>query len=475
MSKIFRFGIVAVVAATLAVPSIASADQSEPYVYVAQGEPKGSFEQIGHSPLNDRGMNAALAVHGDYAYVGIRTDAKANNANGAGVLVVDISKPEAPEVVHEIGPPNQGNEGETSREMRVLHDEELLIVMNLGSNCSYLIHACSPRAVQDNYRFYDISGKNAAEPKLVAEYKPSENPHEFYIWEDPRRDRTLMFQSTPSANTGILVTDITDAAKGKFKEIATMPNFVSDGYVHSMMISNDGKRAYIAYNSGGFFVVDTSEIAAGKAKPKFKAIGNPEKDRADWDGPSHSSIKLYGSDYVLNADEVYGDLLRALGSGGCPWGWVRMIDVSNEAKPKIKAEYKLPQNEQDFCSTDAPRPSSSYASHNPTITPNLAILSWHAGGLQAIDISNPAKPTQAAEWKPDPLPAVLQEDPALSAGQDKVVVWSFPIIQDGLIYVVDIRNGLYILKYKGPYEKEISSVDFLEGNSNQGDATRWDN
>jgi hypothetical protein len=254
-----------------------------------------------------------------------------------------------------------------------------------------------------------------------------------------------------------------------------MPNFVSDGYVHSMMISNDGKRAYIAYNSGGFFVVDSSEIAAGKPKPEFKAIGNPEKDRADWDGPSHSSIKLYGSDYVLNADEVYGDLLKALGSGGCPWGWVRMIDVSNEAKPKIKAEYKLPQNEQDFCTTDAPRPSSSYASHNPTLTPNLAILSWHAGGLQAIDISNPAKPTQAAEWVPEPLPFVLQEDPALSAGQDKVVVWSFPIIQDGLIYVVDVRNGLYILKYKGPHQSEISSVDFLEGNSNQGDATRWDN
>ncbi len=70
------------------------------------------------------------------------------------------------------------------------------------------------------------------------------------------------------------------------------------------------------------------------------------------------------------------------------------------------------------------------------------------------------------------------EDPRLS-GDDvnagdrtdqKVVMWSYPVIQDGLIYTVDLRNGLYILKYNGPYSHEVDSVGFLEGNSNQGDA-----
>ncbi len=49
-------------------------------------------------------------------------------------------------------------------------------------------------------------------------------------------------------------------------------------------------------------------------------------------------------------------------------------------------------------------------------------------------------------------------------------MWSYPVIEDGLIYVVDLRNGLYILKYNGPYEQEVADVKFLEGNSNQGDA-----
>ena len=51
-------------------------------------------------------------------------------------------------------------------------------------------------------------------------------------------------------------------------------------------------------------------------------------------------------------------------------------------------------------------------------------------------------------------------------------MWSFPIIRDGLIYVVDIRNGLYILRYTGPHDGEVDRVGFLEGNSNLGDAPR---
>ena len=41
-------------------------------------------------------------------------------------------------------------------------------------------------------------------------------------------------------------------------------------------------------------------------------------------------------------------------------------------------------------------------------------------------------------------------------------MWSYPVIQDGLIYTVDLRNGLYILKYNGPYEQEVDN-DQLPG------------
>jgi hypothetical protein len=59
-------------------------------------------------------------------------------------------------------------------------------------------------------------------------------------------------------------------------------------------------------------------------------------------------------------------------------------------------------------------------------------------------------------------------------GTSKVVMWSFPIVEDGLIYVIDLRNGLYVLRYTGPRAGEVAGLSFLEGNSNLGDAVRLD-
>ena len=41
-----------------------------------------------------------------------------------------------------------------------------------------------------------------------------------------------------------------------------------------------------------------------------------------------------------------------------------------------------------------------------------------------------------------------------------------PIIYKGLIYVVDIRNGLYVLRYTGTGAKTVRDIEFLEGSSN---------
>ena len=79
---------------------------------------------------------------------------------------------------------------------------------------------------------------------------------------------------------------------------------------------------------------------------------------------------------------------------------------------------------------------------------------------------------------PDPPASIANEDPALTQGSasrnNKTAFWSYPIIKDGLIYVIDIRNGLYIFKYKGPHADEVEEIEFLEGNSNLGDAFELD-
>jgi hypothetical protein len=102
----------------------------------------------------------------------------------------------------------------------------------------------------------------------------------------------------------------------------------------------------------------------------------------------------------------------------------------------------------------------------------VALVAWHSGGLQAVDIARPDRPRQAGWWSPEPLDGVATEDPALAGGPNKVVVWSYPVVRRGLIYVVDIQNGLYVLRYRGRHAADVRAVRFLEGNSNLGDAVR---
>ena len=439
-----------------------------------EADTPGSFTQVGHEPLMGRGMNAAIAVHKRYVYVGSRTDGKNNNANHAGVFVVDAQDPAHPKIVNEMGPPYEGNPQESSRELRVWRSQNVLVVLhtNCGGNGA---HQCQTPS-RSAFRFYDISGDNAANPQLL--YQNTLDTHEFYIWEDPKNpERALLFAA--SAGSRFQIYDISPVLNKQapvvlFDGVHGFGNSNGSG-IHSFSVSNDGRKAYFALLTRGFGISDVSAFTDTDPATNSYRLITPAANRVSWPGPgAHSAVKLWNKNWVYVSDEVYG---KVTGTGhGCPWGWARFIDVADETRPVVRSEFRLPENQPLACTTFDP-PRTSYSAHNPTLTPSIAFSTWHSGGFQAMDITNPASPTQLAEFKPTPLPMVSVEDPRLSSDGDlpgrtdnKVVMWSYPVIQDGLIYTVDLRNGLYILKYNGPYQQEVDNITFLEGNSNQGDA-----
>src|SRR3954449_3452630 len=65
----------------------------------------GHFDLVGHDPLLYRGMNAAIAVKGDYVYVGSRTD---GSPPDSGVQIVNVHDPASPQVVGMITLPDEG-------------------------------------------------------------------------------------------------------------------------------------------------------------------------------------------------------------------------------------------------------------------------------------------------------------------------------------------------------------------------------
>jgi hypothetical protein len=379
-----------------------------------------------------------------------------------------------------MGPPRTANPGESSRELRVWESQDIQMVLH--TNCGgAAAHLCTPPS-QNGWRFFDISGDNATDPQLIAELGPAHNTHEFFLWEDPSDpERAFIIAGTAgSGSTAFSVWDLAPLLDGdppprihaSTHGYSAVPGIPTGG-LHSLSVTNDGRHAFYALLTGGFAVVDVSDFTAGVEDPELRLI-TENASRPVWPGPgTHSAVKLYGRDWVYVSDEVYGT--QTGGAHGCPWGWARMIDISDPVAPTIEGEFRITENWPWLCPQTEPRPRTSYSAHNPTQTPHMVLTTWHSGGLQLINVEDPRTPFQQAEYFPEPLEQVHTEDPRLSSDPDtgqneKVVMWSYPIIKDGLVYVVDLRNGLYILEYEGHLEDEINQITFLEGNSNLGDA-----
>ena len=163
---------------------------------VAHGK-RGSIRQVGHEPLEGRGMNAALAIHEDYAYVGSRTDGGHGEPFG-GIMVVDIEDPDDPELR---GEPIDPKPGESTRELRVWSSQEVLIVLNTNCGAGPTLHHCTIDSIS-NIRFYDISGRNAKHPRLLNEFKVE--THEFFLWQDPKNpERALIFAGNAGSTCGV--------------------------------------------------------------------------------------------------------------------------------------------------------------------------------------------------------------------------------------------------------------------------------
>ncbi|CAN5773610.1 hypothetical protein BH11MYX3_BH11MYX3_01390 [soil metagenome] len=413
--------------------------------------PSPSFELVGRSDLGARGMSSALAVAGDTVYIGSRNDKR-------GVAVVDITDPSAPQV---LGEPIAPITGLSSRELRAVPDLDLLVVMNL--QCTPDLHGCSGAAPQEFLAFYDIHDRHA--PVLLSMYPIAtgtfmpRSPHEMYLQREGARVR--VFVTTPPASPSLEIIDATDprvpvrVAAWDPRQAGLSTHAGGDDILHSVSLSADGTVAYLSHQQSGLLLANISAL------PAITLI-TPPAAAVHWDpitsmGP-HSTVEVPGRDLVVVTEEIYPQPF----GGGCPWGPLRMVDTTNPAAPLVVGVLRLPENEGSYCST--PHERVAFTAHNATVTHDLALVTWYAGGLQAVDISDPTRPTAIAELRPEPLTTVAVEDPGL--GGAPVEMWSYPVIQNGLVYVVDVRNGLYVLRYHGPWSDEVVAESFLEGNSN---------
>jgi len=230
-------------------------------------------------------------------------------------------------------------------------------------------------------------------------------------------------------------------------------------------VTIQGNSAYLSYNQAGLIILDVRD----NRNPKFVSRvdylipgadpTNPDQDackkaaggRDAACGNTHAAKRIPGRNLLLVTDEYFT----------CPYGHVRIFDISDEAHPKIISHFLTDQN--TACNPDKPNqpadqarfplrgPSSHLGNARES---NLYFMAWYGMGVRAMDLTDPHHPVEIGyyEYRIDRDLGV--ENPAYS-GSDTYDVLFGP---GGYLYVSDGTAGLRVLKYtgrKGP-ENSIS-------------------
>jgi hypothetical protein len=371
-----------------------------------------NVEYVGHAALDDD-ANLGLALAGNYAFVGHRLDGK--------IDIVDIADPTAPERVGELA----GDFDAT--EVRAIEDLRRLYVLSYGGKLTV----------------FDLTTPTA--PALLGSFLlPNSIGHEFYLWRDPQLPtRVLAFVSDVSTSGGFFVLDVSDPAA------ITLRFRQTGGAMHSVALSADGTRLYASYISGAFRIIDSSTII-GTGTAAAPAITQTPLVDCSYTSPSciaHSAVEVPGRKLAVVTYE----------NAMCPKGWMNIVDTSDETAPRKVGSWKHPRSNE--CDQNTHIGKFGYGPHNPTVTANLALVSWYRAGFLIFDLTDPATPVEVGRFQRRVTEGSRHE-------WGSVASVSYPIVKRGLIYVVDGRNGLDILRYTGPHRDELDDVDFLEGNSN---------
>jgi hypothetical protein len=214
-----------------------------------------------------------------------------------------------------------------------------------------------------------------------------------------------------------------------------------------------GNVAYLSYLQAGLVILDVSDKSKLKflsrldyLVPGFKDPTMPEAmKKFDLNttayGNSHSAKLVPGTNILWMTDEYFM----------CPFGHLRMVDVSDPAHPAIISHFLYPEN--TACDARSPM-QTAYPKRFPqtqmapsthlgnTCGDKLLFLAWYGMGLRVIDISDPRhlKEVGYYSYLDDPKNPEYQ-------GSDTYDVVFGP---DNLLYVSDAMSGLRVLRYTGP-------------------------
>jgi hypothetical protein len=437
-------------------------------------EPQGAFE----GAYSQDGP----AYAGDCAYYG--TDNVTSLQQHLGIRVIDASDPRHPRVSAYL---------DDTAAARAPHET---VVTHEGRNLLVAAEDDGP-----DFAVYDIS--DCRHPVLLANIQlPGSQGHMAAFAPDGR----TYWISQAGANRSFLYSvDLTDPSNPVMLPPA---QFLGDGRLHALELNPkgfargvpEGTRVYGGQNGSfpftavggrdGLVIMDVSDYQFRRPNPEARIIST-----LFWDGGGAEAmipVKIKGHPYLISTDESggaggAGGWAAACDRGSSPFGYPRIIDVSDETNPKIIAELQLEVSDPANCSallaeTPPDAPGTAPGTNLPAISgttnysqetcvaddpddARMLACSFQHAGLRIFDIRDLSHPKEIAYWKP---PAVRTEVQPSSGSWaqgvdrtvDKIAHWARwrKHGRELHIWTVSDGNGFQVLRFTDHFKRRHKNL-----------------
>ncbi|MGP4079477.1 LVIVD repeat-containing protein [Pseudalkalibacillus sp. R45] len=281
---------------------------------------------------------------GDLAVVSIQQLNRDNPLSKGGFLLYDVSDPYEPE---RLGFWELDKRVPGTHELYLTVQGNKPLVLTANPYADYYTHG-----EQKDFALVDVS--DPANPNTLYEFDPrilEEVPDDFngYHWESP---------------------------DGKTRPV----------FNHSTMTDENGQTAFLSFWDLGTIMLDISN------PNDVEYLGRTDF-APDVQGSAHSSAIAKGGNVLIETREVYAPSREGYEES---YGYTRIFDIKDKKDPKLLSTFKtdLVDNIEDgvtFANTV----------HDPKVQGNTLYLSHYAGGVRAVDITDPSEPVEIGKYVPE--------------------------------------------------------------------------
>jgi hypothetical protein len=361
-----------------------------------------------------------IVIDGNHAYVG-------HQHRPHGTTILDISDPRRPKILSTLAP---GHPWSHSHKVRVAGD---LMVVN--SEFERGDGARREDYPDGGFRIYDI--KDRSRPKLVSFVKThGKGVHRFDM------DQNYAYISTEMdgyVGNILVIYDIRNPSKPVEVSRWSMerqhvaggdephPKRAEHRLHHAMRC---GPEMYAGCWMSGISIIDVSDIEKPRTLSRYEYDPPcPE--------PTHTFLKvphaIGGRRIAVSTEE---ERAHRGADAGKPHAPLRTWDVTDPRRPELLCSYELPES-----ATPYPAGKVRFGTHQMrerVDEDNLIYVTWFAGGLRILDISDPAEPRERGYFIPKP-------------GDGVAAPLTNDVFKDnrGLLWVTDKERGLDVIEFTG--------------------------